>query len=234
MSKHIITPTNPALAPSGLPLQTLGSTIKFHISTAEHAKGKRNEHLLAAGLHLIEARNRVQAGEYESPYFSHFISNYSPMESSRAYELIAIAEGKVTVDQLRLRKAETMQRIRARDKIVRPLDEWSTNAEQSAFGARVTEVRTRLAKQKAGTAAYRKVEAELDLLRSKNVVHHMAEESQPLDSTGNSQLEVIKSKPKMGRPVLDKSTHLLRLINKELKGRSEEELTKWLAAIRNK
>lgn len=82
-------------------LEVLGTTIKHHIVAAEKHQEKQESHFKSAGIYLIEARDRVKAGEYESPHFSHFLVQYAKMSPSRAYELIAIADGTKTVESIR-------------------------------------------------------------------------------------------------------------------------------------
>lgn len=82
-------------------LDVLGTTIKHHMVAAEKHEEKQANHYKSAGIYLKEARERVAAGEYESPHFSHYLQTYAKMSSSRAYELIAIADGTKTVEGIR-------------------------------------------------------------------------------------------------------------------------------------
>lgn len=93
-----------------LPLSTLAGTIKAHISAGDKAFGKAEEHYKAAGIHLMEARDRVKR---EGMTFSAFIVSHCSINSSRAYELIAIADGRTSVEELRKKKRESVRRTRA-------------------------------------------------------------------------------------------------------------------------
>ena len=94
-------------------LDVLGTTIKHHMVAAEKHEEKQANHYKSAGIYLKEARTRVEAGEYESPHFSHYLQTYAKMSSTRAYELIAIADGTKTVEGIRERSAESMRKSRA-------------------------------------------------------------------------------------------------------------------------
>jgi len=124
---------------SGLPLDQLGSTIKLHIQKAEHAEGKQLEHYKSAGLHLIEAKRRVEAGEYSGKHFTHFCAVYGRISTSRAYELMAISDGRTTVEDIRAgnnaRQAE--KRVRDVTEKHQPVDSIGKNVKQvvkSAMG----------------------------------------------------------------------------------------------------
>ena len=55
------------------PLAILASSIRGHITAGDKALGKAEDQYKAAGLYLIEARDRIQAGETaEFPNFSCF------------------------------------------------------------------------------------------------------------------------------------------------------------------
>src|SRR5690606_21347407 len=71
-----------------------------HISAGDKAFGKAEEHYKAAGIHLIEARDRVKR---EGMTFSAFIVGHCNLGRSRAYELIAIADGTKTLADVRER-----------------------------------------------------------------------------------------------------------------------------------
>ena len=86
---------------SGLPITQLGSTIKAHLTTAEKYMGKSEEHFKAAGLHLIEAKNRIALGEYDGKFGKFLTLECNSLSSSRAYELISIANGTKTVEAIR-------------------------------------------------------------------------------------------------------------------------------------
>src|SRR5262245_46762177 len=90
-----------------LPFDTLAATIVAHESKAD-------QHYRSAGLRLIEARTRIEAGEDGAPVtFTHFIVNMCKMSRTRAYELIAIAEGRETPEGIRARAKASMAKTRA-------------------------------------------------------------------------------------------------------------------------
>ncbi len=99
---------------SGLPITQLGSTIKAHLMSADRHIAKSDEHYKAAGLHLIEAKDRIKAGEYAGKFGRFLMLECNGIGDSRAYELIAIAKGTTTLDEVRERAREGMQRSRAR------------------------------------------------------------------------------------------------------------------------
>jgi hypothetical protein len=88
-----------------LPLDTLCGTINAHIAAGNKATTKAEEHYKAAGLLLLEAKKRLPI---ESPgtTFSAYLVGQCNMHTSRAYELIAIAEGRTTQAEIRKGYAE--------------------------------------------------------------------------------------------------------------------------------
>lgn len=97
---------------SQLTITQLASTINAHTGKAEHYADKAEQHYKAAGLHLIEAKKRIAAGEYEGGFVKFLKDECRALSSSRAYELIAIANGSKTVETMRADKAASMQRSR--------------------------------------------------------------------------------------------------------------------------
>ena len=57
---------------SSLPIAQLGSTIKVHLTNVEKYSDKGKQHTISAGLHLVEAKTRIEAGEYAGA-FSKFL-----------------------------------------------------------------------------------------------------------------------------------------------------------------
>lgn len=97
---------------SGLPITQLGSTIKAHMTTAEKYAGKSEEHYKSAGLHLMEAKARIAAGEYDGKFGKFLTLECNCLSSSRAYELISIANGTKTVQDIRDYDREKHERQR--------------------------------------------------------------------------------------------------------------------------
>jgi hypothetical protein len=89
-------------------LEQLGAEIAARIEAAKKARDKAHDHEIAAGLRLIEAREKTGAD------FPTFLQNFCPnLKKSRAYQLIAIAGGKTTVETERTKTAERMRKHRA-------------------------------------------------------------------------------------------------------------------------
>ena len=99
---------------SSLPIAQLGSTIKVHLTNVEKYIDKCEQHTMSAGLHLVEAKTRIQAGEYDGAFAKFLIEECGGLSTSRAYELISIANGTKTVEDHRQRAREGMQASRAR------------------------------------------------------------------------------------------------------------------------
>ena len=89
-------------------LEQLGAEIVARIEAAKKARDKALDHELAAGLRLIEARERTGAT------FPEFLQKFCPnLKKSRAYQLIRIAGGKTTVEAERTKTAERVRKHRA-------------------------------------------------------------------------------------------------------------------------
>jgi hypothetical protein len=101
-----------------LPLDTLGGTIKAHIAAGDKATGKAEEHYKAAGLLLLEAKQRLPL---ESPgiTWSAFLVGTCKIGTSRAYELIAIAEDRTSVAEVQAKGRERAARHAAKNKVAR-------------------------------------------------------------------------------------------------------------------
>lgn len=94
--------TTPAL----VPLDTLGAEIRSRLEAGDKAIGKAEDHYLAAGLRLVEARQRVEAG---GGSFREFLAEHC-IGKSRAYDVMAVAEGKKTFAGIRAKTAERVAR----------------------------------------------------------------------------------------------------------------------------
>jgi hypothetical protein len=89
-------------------LEQLGAEIVARIEAAKKARDKADDHELAAGLRLIEAREKTGAT------FPDFLRTFCPsLKKSRAYQLISIAGGKTTVKAERTKTAERVRKHRA-------------------------------------------------------------------------------------------------------------------------
>lgn len=98
---------------SQLTLTQLASTINAHGDKASRYLDKAEQHYKAQGIHLKEAKERIAAGEYEGGFAKYLSDECKSLSQSRAYELIAIADGTKTLDDIRQRAREGMKRSRA-------------------------------------------------------------------------------------------------------------------------
>jgi len=103
------TPTGNSL----IPLDTLASTIKASITAGDRALDKAEQHYKAAGLYLVEARKRLPI-EQPGKRFTAYIVGECRLQTSRAYELIAIAEGRLTLEEIRAKKNESSKAAHAK------------------------------------------------------------------------------------------------------------------------
>jgi hypothetical protein len=82
-----------------LPIDTLGKQIKAHIDTGDKTASEAEEHYMAAGLLLIDAKERVT--HTKGLTWTKFLADQCGVGRSRANELIAIADGRTTVEEVR-------------------------------------------------------------------------------------------------------------------------------------
>jgi hypothetical protein len=122
-----------AKATSLVPLDTLAATIKVRIEKGDKATSDADGHYLAAGMHLREAKERLPV-ERPGLMFTGFIRNVCRMGTSRAYELIAIAEGRLTLEEIRAKKNESSKAAHAKTREAAkagfPLNSGKTKSQQ--------------------------------------------------------------------------------------------------------
>ena len=76
---------------------------------AAHARGKAEQFYIAAGLHL----KKLKAAKPETETWEDYVERHCHIGIRRAQELIAIADGRTTLEKVRASKAESMRRLRA-------------------------------------------------------------------------------------------------------------------------
>jgi hypothetical protein len=101
-------------ASASLTLEALADSIKADINDGDHFASERDRCYVSAGRKLIEARDRIKAGEGDTT-FEAYLSGHD-MSKSRAYELIRIAEGKTTVAEVRKGARNRMAKSRNRSR----------------------------------------------------------------------------------------------------------------------
>jgi hypothetical protein len=117
------------LSNSLLPLSTLADTIKAHIARGDKSIGKAEEHYIAAGIHLAEAKERVR--RETNLTWPAFLNGQCGIQRRRADELIELADGRKTLAEIRESKAESMRRSRAAGSAQRGAQSGITQSSQS-------------------------------------------------------------------------------------------------------
>lgn len=112
------TATVSASSNSLVALDTLCGLVKASIAAGDKSLDKAEQHYKTAGLYLIEARTRLPI-EQPGKRFTAYIVGECRMQTSRAYELIAIAEGKTTLEETRANGRERAARHAAKNKAAR-------------------------------------------------------------------------------------------------------------------
>jgi hypothetical protein len=84
---------------SQLPLETLAATIKAHVARGDASIEKAEQHYKAAGIHLMEAKERVM--RRKDITWPAFLLQHCGVRRSRADELIAIANGRTSLAEIR-------------------------------------------------------------------------------------------------------------------------------------
>ncbi|MQB00227.1 MAG: hypothetical protein GEU78_08035 [Actinobacteria bacterium] len=98
--------------PSNLPLDTLGKQIAANVTKGDQYADKAEQFYKAAGLYLIEAKERVK--KTNALTWSQFLRiNCSDLSRQRAHEYIQIADGRTTLAAMRATKNESVQQSRA-------------------------------------------------------------------------------------------------------------------------
>lgn len=97
-----------------VPIDTLGQEIKARIEAGDKAMGKAEDHYIAAGIQLAEAKDRLaQTREMAWPAF---LSEHCKIGRRRADEIIAIGEGRIKLSELREKNRERVAAHRERKK----------------------------------------------------------------------------------------------------------------------
>ena len=93
-------------------IRDLGKRIAAHLEKAERCEAKANDHRIAAGKLLAQAREACDEGGFNA-----FRERFCPnLGRSRAYDLLAIASGKKTIEDRRAVNAERNRQYRAKKK----------------------------------------------------------------------------------------------------------------------
>jgi hypothetical protein len=106
-----------------VPLEQLGATVKANLDASEKAGRRSDDMLITAGRNLIEANERIRAAR-DGMSWDTFLKEHCQIGRSRAYELIAVGQGRTTPEELRLktlkRVVASQQRKKASAKLADP------------------------------------------------------------------------------------------------------------------
>jgi hypothetical protein len=89
----------------------LFNTVKVLIEKGDKAKAKSEQFYIAAGQHLktLKTEHTGNTAEWEA-----LLKEKCGIGKSRAYELMKIADGRATVEEVRAEKAESVRKVRGR------------------------------------------------------------------------------------------------------------------------
>jgi hypothetical protein len=93
-----------------VPIAQLIKEIKTFVKKGDKAKDKSEQYYVAAGIHLRTLKSQAP----NPAAWEQLIKSRCGLSRSRAYDLIAIADGRKTVAELRLGTAERMRKHRSR------------------------------------------------------------------------------------------------------------------------
>ncbi len=99
---------------NAMPLDVVGDHVRAHMDSGAKAEAKAEDHYKAAGIHLNEAKARIEAGG-EVVTWSAFLRDNCSISRSRAFELLALADGRTTLVEQREKAAERQRKHRAPD-----------------------------------------------------------------------------------------------------------------------
>jgi hypothetical protein len=105
-------------ASSLLPMDTLGATIKARIAKGDKATSDADGHYMAAGLLLLEAKRRLPL-EQPGIRWPAFLVGTCRIGTTRADELIAIAEERTTLGAQREKNRNRQAAFAAKNKAAR-------------------------------------------------------------------------------------------------------------------
>lgn len=108
-----------------MPLPELAKRIVVLIEKGDAAKEKADQYYIAAGIHLKDMKARKPGGTTWVEY----VNEKCGLGKSRAYELMAIADGRTTVGETRAAKAKSVKKSRSRK---RPLRSGHSKPEKEA------------------------------------------------------------------------------------------------------
>ena len=90
---------------NGSSLEQLGSSAYGHYKAGEKAKERADQQYTSAGIYLSEAKARLDLRKNPDAAmnFAEFLLKHCPIGKSRAYEIIAISDGRKTVEEVKKR-----------------------------------------------------------------------------------------------------------------------------------
>jgi hypothetical protein len=97
---------------------------------AAQAYSKAEQYYIAAGLHL----KKLQATKPDEVTWKRYVEKYCKIGIRRAQELIAIADGRTTLEKVRASKAESVRRLRQRTTCSAPYDPQAIAERMAAAG----------------------------------------------------------------------------------------------------
>ncbi len=95
-----------------VPIETLGAEIKARVEAGDRAFNKAEQHYISAGIQLAEAKARL--AETKEMLWSAFLFSHVRLKERRVRELLALADGRTTLAEMREKTRERVAAHRER------------------------------------------------------------------------------------------------------------------------
>lgn len=97
-----------------VPIEAVGREIKARVEAGDKALDKAEQHYIAAGIQLLEAKARL--AETREMRWSAFLFSHARMDESTARKYMSLANGDTTLEEIRERDREKQRASRAKRK----------------------------------------------------------------------------------------------------------------------